>query len=1699
MKKRFLKKATAVILSLSLALSAMSVSVFAEDDAKPEEKKEAEAKENPFIKTGTTFSINKLYSTGLALCGTILIKVANASGDDSFKKVASILNTWIFGASTTGQTLAEIKALCNEILNEIKVVDQHLTDYNTEIEQILANSEYNEAKKYLDQQWSDDVEAFENSNNVKSALKAYMAYMEKARDYNDGVIDMSEVEAGKQKLYKAFCDIYETKEHAFGNETDEEIREIIFGDGTIDNVLKTAIRNMTNALNKDSNYADAAAQFAYKAYGFSSDQYNYVLACVEKQFMEISTLEMMYQEFLSQRGDYFEEKYNDDDAVWNSYKRWAKDLTDINEEVAKAMVDMLDREIVVSESAASSIHLKLNEFVRAEDFATVTLENKEYMSEFTSEDYTAEPPIIEQYGLDGGTPSTIIYDVSSSANVINEYMKFDRIAVPVQKTEENPSGMDIYYIFNPSQNGNSSWTSGDPVPENLRLINMEHKEDFSASKDIHVPSCDFFNLTRGIYSDGLHNFSCIQSGSDCSSLFGSEVFKALASTPANLLSEYVFKADNSKTYIVLPDYAMYSGGAFGTDYPVLSLIDMMSQHPGTGLEITQLNTMDIQPDRDDGLYDTTAYSVLLKYNRDSDGDGYFKTKINVTTAGSGTAEISLLSEDGKENQSLTASAGQEITLKFRMGDRTAFESITLQRHNDYENPSKVTSEETILKKEQINNLKPDENGYFTYTYPAPYSNATFVLNTYSGYKVYTKGTNQIVDDAILLDSYGNTFKEGETVTFFVKDTVKKVGYYEGETYKEIELKENYEGDRTGTFVMPGKDITLYYEAVCEKHSYDNGFCMVCGEYQPADYNKSTENYEIGNGGQMFWFASLANGDDEHTWVKEAKPDVHGALVADVSLKNPADEKYEWKTIEEFNGCFDGQGHTISDFKLIKVDTDTGFFKSLVTAPEVTEESEKATIKNFALKGNIVTTKSTASAIGGVVGTAAGAVIRRVNSQVNIASGMLYSAGGIVGKINAQTSIQECTYAGRIVLDMDFYGVGGIAGAVYHDDTYPGTTVIKNCANFGELDFYPVEGVGGTGNAGGITGLINMSGKDIVLSDCYNYGDVTTRSLSSYGAISGTCNVNKSGIENCYYLDSLNSKPFVGNAAFNDGSIAVEKTALQFKSGEETNLLNREVTDGKQVWYQNIDNGKIPDDYPVLDNTHGTVYRLSDGTYSNYNTEPVKETYEIYTFEDFKEIPEIVKKNNRADFKLMNTIFGNGETLTESIGSAEYPYNGTFDGQGYYVYRFDMKASDKDAALFDTIGPAGTVKNLGIFFQNVEGEKAAGIALTNYGVIDECISGSNLSGSFVDKLTNESRPLSETTTFVKAGSMAGGVVVENNGVIRNTANYAEATASDSDGIAGGIAAVNKGTIENCLSMGKLKAGENGIAGGIAAVLGASASVNVAYCASASIEGKTVGAVFGQREDTAARSGVNGVDNTFYLNTLSGGEEQGTAKQKQEMQSDAFKDELNKLVEGKEGMCSWTRSDSKNLRYPKILSSLVLEKELTNEAKGLTVKGLMHKDAKLQLTELDKKNEVYKSFQKYVEDSDKQILYCGDPMLVYEDGQPAAYAEKLTLKLDLSKYSGKDYKVLVYRNNKVEELSIDQKLIASKEIEDLVPFAVLTKKSALSQAATDIKNKVNKTVDKVKTGDTSDLLLWVGILILAGAASAGILYWRKKKAN
>lgn len=228
---------------------------------------------------------------------------------------------------------------------------------------------------------------------------------------------------------------------------------------------------MINALNKPSdekNYADAAAQFAYRAYGFSGDQYNYIVSSIDKQFMEIIKMEMMYQEFIAQRGDYFEEKYPDDESKWESYAAWTNDLNKLNEDVAKAMDTMLDREILVSDSTVGSIRMKLDEFVKPEDMVSVRMKNENYHEKLTGEFYENEQPIIDAFN-EGYLYLIEEYGWKSNADVITPFINFHRIAVPTPKTEENPSGMPARLKCSPFLSTSPMIQSG-PITQPIRIL-----------------------------------------------------------------------------------------------------------------------------------------------------------------------------------------------------------------------------------------------------------------------------------------------------------------------------------------------------------------------------------------------------------------------------------------------------------------------------------------------------------------------------------------------------------------------------------------------------------------------------------------------------------------------------------------------------------------------------------------------------------------------------------------------------------------------------------------------------------------------------------------------------------------------------------------------------------------------------------------------------------------------------------------------------------------------------------------------------------------------------------------------------------------------------------------------------------------------------------------------------------------------------
>ena len=168
-------------------------------------------------------------------------------------------------------------------------------------------------------------------------------------------------------------------------------------------------------------------------------------------------------------------------------------------------------------------------------------------------------------------------------------------------------------------------------------------------------------------------------------------------------------------------------------------------------------------------------------------------------------------------------------------------------------------------------------------------------------------------------------------------------------------------------------------------------------------------------------------------------------------------------------------------------------------------------------------------------------------------------GGLCG-FNNDGYIRNCVNNGAVNGGGAFGGMGGICGQ--------SNSRITNCYNTGAVN--------GRGDLGGICG-----GSNGTITNCYNTGAV-----NGSGDLGGICGRSNGTITNCYWLDTTCDK---GVGAGSGGVTA--KTADEFASGEVTYLLNGSTSTGTLAWYQNLDNDQDKDTYPVLDSSHGVVYRI----------------------------------------------------------------------------------------------------------------------------------------------------------------------------------------------------------------------------------------------------------------------------------------------------------------------------------------------------------------------------------------------------------------------------------------------------------------------------------------------------------------------------
>lgn len=388
---------------------------------------------------------------------------------------------------------------------------------------------------------------------------------------------------------------------------------------------------------------------------------------------------------------------------------------------------------------------------------------------------------------------------------------------------------------------------------------------------------------------------------------------------------------------------------------------------------------------------------------------------------------------------------------------------------------------------------------------------------------------------------------------------------------------NVDDAATGNYVNP--------------HSYNNGFCTVCGEYEKPTLNNGY--YEINNGGKLFWFASYVNGDPTHVEEATSKHlNINARLTSDISLHNPKNSgATEWTPIGEtsgtgtnaFAGTFDGQGHTISDLSITTLPSGavrTGLFGT----------TYGGVVKDFTIKGSITLSagnKGDNSGIGGAIGaTKYGTAVSGVTSYVNISNtsaNALVHVGGVVGELYSSTA-KQCLYFGSINLQNASDSIGGVVGYINNSE-------IGYCANLGT-----VKTATAGAYVGGVLGYLNNpSGK---IHNCYNYGSVKNGGGNYCGAIigwlrSGTA----SNLTDNYYLRDSASSAF-GAGSITTTATAPAKNKSAFAGGEVCYLVNSKTSTGeKALWKQDIDNGKKPyDQYPVFD--ADPVYFRSDSTYSN---------------------------------------------------------------------------------------------------------------------------------------------------------------------------------------------------------------------------------------------------------------------------------------------------------------------------------------------------------------------------------------------------------------------------------------------------------------------------------------------------------------------
>ncbi|MCD7746342.1 MAG: hypothetical protein LUI13_13865 [Lachnospiraceae bacterium] len=311
-------------------------------------------------------------------------------------------------------------------------------------------------------------------------------------------------------------------------------------------------------------------------------------------------------------------------------------------------------------------------------------------------------------------------------------------------------------------------------------------------------------------------------------------------------------------------------------------------------------------------------------------------------------------------------------------------------------------------------------------------------------------------------------------------------------------------------------------------AYDSDGFYTSGDttyYQPATLSNGV--YQISNAGQLFWLASLVNGDTTQEDITEAVSGANAKLTANINLQNKT-----WVPIGSYSGTFDGNGKTISGLYINSTSGYQGFFSTV----------SGGTVKSLTLSGNGITGAGSTGSIAGALTN--GGTIESCTNNVPV-TGSGYYVGGIVGYV-AKGNITSCT--NNAALSNTSADLGGIAGFIESGCT------VSSCTNTGTVSgsssyFGGIVGNSGTSSAGGNTisncinsgavscnnnvgGILGYMMNTTAVSGCVNSGAVSATGGWVGGVVGNMTTASSSSVSSC-----SNSGTVTGGGDYTGGVVA----------------------------------------------------------------------------------------------------------------------------------------------------------------------------------------------------------------------------------------------------------------------------------------------------------------------------------------------------------------------------------------------------------------------------------------------------------------------------------------------------------------------------------------------------------------------------------